>query len=189
MNQFSQLQLNDLLADISNLAHARSIITIDGNAGAGKTTLAKQISDYLKSKNRSCQIVNMDDLYEGWQNPFTIELANRVSSQVLLPFNRGDESNYQVFNWHINKFDQFKSLKISDFLLLEGVGSGQSAFRNLIDYLIWIEIDPLIGLQRVIARDGSQNSQEMQRFLTDQAAHFSIEQSKTAADRVLISVP
>ena len=185
----NNLQNAELFADLSNLSHSRSIIAIDGNAGAGKTTLAQQLKEFFQNQDKSCQIINMDDLYAGWQNPFTIDLANRVITNVLLPFNQGIKASYQVFDWNLNNFNKTKYLDISDLLILEGVGSGQSAFRNLIDYLIWIEIDPAIGLQRVLKRDGSQHLEQMQRFLIDQAAHFSIEQSKSAADRVLISVP
>mgnify|MGYP003343213587 CR=1 FL=1 len=88
-----------------------------------------------------------------------------------------------------NKFDSEKLLNKSDFLILEGVGSGQSAFRNYIDFLIWIDINPADGLTKVISRDGTKNSQQMQQFLLDQERHFALENTQNASDWQIISVP
>ena len=71
---------------ISRINNYPAIIAIDGNAGAGKTTLAIEISTKLLDIGKSSQIVHMDDLYEGWQNPFTVNLATRVITEVLEPF-------------------------------------------------------------------------------------------------------
>ena len=89
----------------------------------------------------------------------------------------------------LDKFDSEKLLNKSDFLILEGVGSGQSAFRNYIDFLIWIDINPADGLTKVISRDGTKNSQQMQQFLLDQERHFALENTQNASDWQIISVP
>ena len=174
---------------ISRINNYPAIIAIDGNAGAGKTTLATEISTKLLDTGKSSQIVHMDDLYEGWQNPFTVKLANRVITDVLEPFLQKIQTKYQVFDWKQNKFDSEKLLNKVDFLILEGVGSGQSAFRNYIDFLIWIDINPAEGLTKVISRDGTKNSQQMQQFLLDQERHFALENTQNASDWQITSVP
>jgi dephospho-CoA kinase len=55
--------------------------------------------------------------------------------------------------------------------------------------IIWIECDPNLGYNRVIARDGDQVKQEMLKFLIDQNNHFLTELSKNAADYTLNGAP
>jgi uridine kinase len=179
----------ELFEDILGVIKTPAIISIDGNAGAGKTTLAIELKSQLAKSGKSSQIVHMDDFYDGWQNPFTIDLANRVITQILQPFSQELEMSYQAFDWLLNGFVKEKFLTKTKVLILEGVGSGQSAFRNYIDYLIWLNINPKIGLSLVTARDGTKNSQQMQQFLLDQERHFALENTQNASDWQIISVP
>jgi uridine kinase len=50
------------------------IITIDGPAGSGKTTLAQKLVNDLSD----AQVIHMDDLYEGWNDPLSAKLTARV---------------------------------------------------------------------------------------------------------------
>ncbi len=67
-------------------------------------------------------------------------------------------------------------------MLLEGVGSGQSAIRSELTALIWIGVDEKVGLERVLERDGDYISNQMQRWLTKQAQHFLLEKTEESAD-------
>ena len=53
------------------------IITIDGVAGAGKTSLAQFLKIEYQSRY-SVQIVHMDDLYDGWINPLGFNLSVKL---------------------------------------------------------------------------------------------------------------
>ena len=125
-----------------------------------------------------------------------------VTALTPLTFSQAMESSYnsfrrnmQNFTWEKerqikqNTFDSEKLLNESDFLILEGVGSGQSAFRNYIDFLIWIDINPADGLTKVISRDGTKNSKQMRQFLLDQERHFALENTQNASDWQITSVP
>ncbi len=131
----------------------------------------------------------MDDFYDGWNDPFSAKMTARVTSQILMPFAQGLPVSYQIFNWHLNRFDLKKQLGQSKYLILEGVGSGQRGFRNYLEKIIWINCDPQIGFERVIVRDGEGVRHQMNKFLIDQNNHFAAELSENAADYTLNGAP
>ena len=53
------------------------IILIDGPAGSGKTTFAKNLQNDL-----GCQIVHLDSIYDGWENALTDSLTNKLVALV-----------------------------------------------------------------------------------------------------------
>lgn len=163
----------------------KTVIAIDGVAGAGKTTLANR----LKTDLNSCQVVHMDDLYDGWINSLSKELSERVINQILLPFTNNQPTKYKKYNWYLETFDLESSIPNCDLLILEGVGAGQTAFRKFLAKLIWVELDPNMGFERVIARDGEGVKKQMVNFLTDQGNHFASELTQNAADYTVSGVP
>ena len=175
-----------LLQEINGIENDKTtLIAIDGVAGSGKTTLALKLATDLTDS----YVVHMDDLYDGWNNPLSQKLTARVISQLLNPISKQMSVSYQVFNWKLNRFTDFKSVPQSKYLILEGVGSAQREFRPYMNKIIWIECDPNLGYNRVIARDGDQVKQEMLKFLIDQNNHFLTELSKNAADYTLNGAP
>jgi uridine kinase len=165
-----------------------TLLAIDGPAGAGKTTLAAQLEAEF-SAHSTVRTIHMDDLYDGWNNPLSQKLTARVISQLLEPLSKKLPVTYQIFDWKLNRFTEFKTIPQSKYLILEGVGAAQREFRPYINKIIWIECDPNLGFNRVIARDGEQVEQEMIKFLIDQNNHFSAELSKNVADYTLNGAP
>lgn len=131
----------------------------------------------------------MDDLYDGWINSLSKELSERVINQILLPFTNNQPTKYKKYNWYLETFDLESSIPNCDLLILEGVGAGQTAFRKFLAKLIWVELDPNMGFERVIARDGEGVKKQMVNFLTDQGNHFASELTQNAADYTISGVP
>lgn len=176
----------DLLSAIEKLDSTQPIgLAIDGVAGSGKTTLASRLCGDLKN----CQVVHMDDLYEGWNDPLSQRLTAKVIRELLEPFNKQIPIRYQKFDWILNRFDKFEDLKTSNILILEGVGSGQREFRKYLSKTIWVEYDPSQGFDRVIARDGEGIRGEMVNFLLDQNKHFIAELTKNTSDYTISGAP
>ena len=156
------------------------LVTIDGVAGAGKTMLASQMQEEYQG-HFSIQVVHMDDLYDGWENPFGPALTKKLTeiTQAHLA-----ATSYQttIHNW----LDPLSTSELIvapvNLLIIEGVGAGQSSIREFVSTKIWIELDPNEGLRRVLARDGAQIEKEMIGFIEDQSDHFNKEGTREAAD-------
>ena len=153
------------------------VITIDGPAGSGKTTLAKELSSALDS----CYTIHMDDLYEGWDSTLTPNLTKKLQ-RILEYVKMESRIQFVPFDWLESNFSSQVELPTPKYLIIEGVGSGQSAIRDFISLSLWIEVLPDIGLERIIKRDGPAVAQFMPAFIVAQNAHFEKEATKKSAD-------
>ena len=179
--------LTSLLKHLDSLPAGSKILTIDGPAGAGKTTLAKQLSQSLESGGASVRVIHMDDLYNGWGGALTQSLT-----ASLIKITDGWSSgriSYKLYDWEENNFTHVREFESPDFLILEGVGSGQSAIRERIACSIWIEMDPQLAIARVITRDGEKVRPFLEQWLIDQSEHFFQEKTASAADYAIDGAP
>ena len=169
--------LSDLCKDVS-----QPIIAIDGPAGAGKTTLAHDVKLAL-AQRYSITEIHMDDLYHGWDKALSSELTE-VLTHIAKAHRQGQPISLSKFNWATSEFSPAEPIDDAQLIILEGVGSGQSAVREYLCALIWIDIDESKGLSRVLERDGEGIKDQMQKWLVTQEQHFAIEKTDNAADFV-----
>ena len=176
------MELTAALLDLCS-AVSRPIIAIDGPAGAGKTTLAAHLTAALSLKY-SCTTLHMDSLYNGWQFPFDHNLTDALTL-ACASHQKSQKYSLAHFDWSKNEYGAPVDIPQSELLILEGVGSSQSAIRPYLTASIWIDIDPAVGFDRVISRDGANISQQMHEWLLQQENHFRENNSEGAADFVL----
>lgn len=176
------MEITDALLDLCKSVGA-PIIAIDGAAGAGKTTLASHLSAALSLKYKVAT-VHMDDLYNGWDNAFDHHLTDSLLLAAA-SHRKSEAISLPRFDWHKGAFGEPLQLPKAELLILEGVGSSQRAVRPFLTTSIWLEIDPTIGVERVLARDGREISGQMQKWLRAQEQHFLNEESKVSADFIL----
>lgn len=159
------------------------IVTIDGVAGAGKTMLASAMNEKYKG-HFSVQVIHMDDLYDGWENPFDSALSKKL---IEIGQAHLTATSYEttIHDWLDSVSKSRLIVKPADMLIIEGVGSGQRSIREFVSTKIWIEFDPMVGLKRVLARDGANIEKEMLGFLEDQRVHFIEEGTRETADFLL----
>ena len=175
----------ELIAALSDLckAQSRPIIAIDGPAGAGKTTLASTISLAL-SPRISTTVIHMDELYPGWHGALGQELTKTLT--WLTSCHKAKKPLlYSSFNWASNVFHEPKSHPSTHLLILEGVASAQLPIEESLATSIWLDLDPLIGYQRVIDRDGENISREMTQWLVMQEQHFAADRTKERCEFLL----
>ena len=98
--------MNQQIPELSSQIATRSakcgksvLISIDGPAGSGKTSLAAE----LASKLADVQIIHMDDLYLGWQNTLTdsltsnlLGIAHNIQNLGIVSFAKFDWSNDSI---------------------------------------------------------------------------------------------
>ncbi|CAB4529989.1 unannotated protein [freshwater metagenome] len=176
------MQLTDALLDLCS-NRLPSIIAIDGPAGAGKTTLANNLALAMSTSFR-VHVVHMDDLYNGWDKALGEDLTRTLASLVQSHL-AAKPLTYSRFNWASSEFDEAITHPVADILILEGVGCGQSAIRENLASLLWIDIDYNQGLARVLERDGENLEKQMQQWLVQQEQHFRVEGTQNAADFIL----
>jgi uridine kinase len=159
------------------------IVTIDGVAGAGKTMLASEMEEKYKD-HFSIQVVHMDDLYDGWEKPFGPALSKKLT-EIAQAHLAATPYETAIHDWLGTVAVWPLIVKPVDMLIIEGVGSGQQSIREFVSTKIWIEFDPMVGLKRVLTRDGDSIEKEMLGFLEDQRVHFIEEGTRGAADFLL----
>lgn len=159
------------------------IIAIDGPAGAGKTTLALQISQALTSRF-SIEVVHMDDLYNGWDGALGENLTEQLS-KIIDAQKKSENYLLPHFDWNANKYSTPRNLKSPQILILEGVGSARAIVRNSATTTIWIEVERAIGIERVIARDGDEIESNMKQWMIDQEIYFTSDKTRESAQFVL----
>ena len=176
------MELTAALFDLCSSVH-RPIIAIDGPAGAGKTTLAEHLTAALSLKYK-CSTIHMDNLYNGWDSPFDFHLSDALVN-ACKAHQKSEPYSLSFFNWSRGEYGEAAPMPQSELLILEGVGSAQASIRPYLTASIWIDIDPSLGYERVITRDGDLISSQMRDWLPQQANHFSENNTEGAADFVL----
>jgi uridine kinase len=162
-----------------------TLIAIDGPAGAGKTTLAAKFEREL-SINNSVSVIHMDDLYAGWENALDEQLTLRLK-KIVEAFTSHNPFTISIFNWHTYSFDSFQTIEPTDVLIIEGVGAGQKVVRESGATVYWLDIEPSIGLERVLARDGREYELQMRTWQIDQERFFESDLTRNHADHIMTS--
>jgi uridine kinase len=178
----SQLSLPEIISQIKSGERRNKrcrIIAIDGPAGAGKSTLASRIAMSMRETN--IEIVHMDDLYSGWEDALTNTLTKTLEFNIAQPASQGKPFEYRKYNWLTKQFGEFLRIIPQDLLILEGVGAGQKSIRKYLDQLIWIDIEPEIGLNRVLQRDGDYLEAEMRVWQMRESEHFERDNTRDCA--------
>jgi len=153
------------------------LVLIDGPAGSGKSTLAQQLGSALAAK-----VVHMDDLYEGWDQALTNQIIEKIHTQILNPIKHGDIARFAKFDWHANGPGEIVEITNPAVLIIEGVGAASAKLRPAANLTIWIEVEPELGLSRVLARDGTEISEQMTNWQRTERAWHLIDGTKAASD-------
>lgn len=159
------------------------IMAIDGRAGAGKTTLANELSLAL-SLRRTVAVVHLDEIYAGWDLALGDSLTTSLS-QILKSISAGEPVTFAVYDWTSQQYDATREIPPCDLIIIEGVGSAQRVVRDLATASIWMDVDKETGLERVLGRDGIAIKDQMSLWQTREEVHFLSDATRENVDFIL----
>ena len=180
----SLFDIKDVISAINNssaLCGNSRIVTIDGPAGSGKTTLANEIALELAKSKVNVSVIHLDELYEGWDDALGQKLYERIDAWILTPLRNGLGPRHLKYDWHVNKYTTWSELPVTPIVIIEGVGSGHTSLREQVSQAIWVEADDHILLDRVVERDGEVVRDEMLIWKARERAYFELHEVKNAA--------
>lgn len=164
-------------------ADGAHLIAIDGPAGGGKSTLAKELYLYF-STSREVNLLGLDDIYDGWNNALGPKLTSDLSAIVKAHVEHKSVS-VPIYDWHASSYSQEREIEPKEILIIEGVGSAQEVVRKSKAITIWMEIDPQRGVQRVLERDGHHIAEQMRAWQEIQSQHFAQSRARDNADFII----
>lgn len=175
-DQFDLAQISARLRD-----HERALICIDGPAGAGKTTLATAFVETLADVH----VIHMDDLYAGWTDALSADLTERLVTQIRDPFLGGSAVRYRRYDWYASAFAEFVEVPATRLLIVEGVGAAQAVMRDAAAVSVFVDVEPAVGRERVIARDGDVSASHIDAWQVHERAHFARDRTRESVHYVL----
>lgn len=132
------------------------LVLIDGEAGAGKSSLAERLGDAFDAP-----VVHGDDLLEGWSGLATL---STVVAAVLGPLTVGDDSSFEAWDWHAERRGRRIDVPSSAFLVMEGVGVAQADARRWASLLVYVHAPWEERLRRGIERDADAYDDVVERW-------------------------
>ena len=174
-------ELSEIVTEVDNSllkCGGAKLITIDGPAGSGKTTLAKSLSKLFND----CPVIHMDEIYEGWQSALTTKTSQDLVDWIINPLL--DQSNiiFNKYDWTLNQRVGQIVIENPKVLIIEGVGSSVIKVSKYACLKLWIEVSPEIGINRVLDRDGPDIQAQMENWQTQERNYFIENKTKENSD-------
>ena len=154
----------------------RPVIGIDGNAAAGKTTLAESLTDVF-----DCECVHMDDFFlppslrteERLQEVGGNVHYERFLEEIVRGIRSKEPFTYRVFSCHEMDYVGEKRISNRKMIVVEGAYSMRPEFRKLYDFKIFMKISEREQERRIVGRNGEEMWQVFrQRWIPMENRYF-----------------
>lgn len=168
-----------LLAGPARLGTAR-LAAIDGPAGSGKTSLARDLSERVRSRGLSVEVFHLDEALDGWAG---LEAGvGQLLEKVLAPYAEGRAGSYRRYDWVAKGWAEEVEVPRAEVLVVEGCGCGPRAAAAWTNLLVWVETDAETRLSRGLERDGEELRAEWLRWMELERSVFEREGTRERAD-------
>jgi uridine kinase len=171
------------LADISRAIRALPrdaavLVAIDGRAGAGKSELARSLSESLGG----APVAETDD-FATWDDPFG--WGDRFEAEVIEPLLAGRAARYMRSDWTGQCRGAQVVVEPAPVVIIEGVSAARRAWSHHLAYSIWVETPKEVRLARGLERDGQNSAQMWDAWMTAEDEHFACDRAWERADIVV----
>ncbi|MBT1001410.1 aminodeoxychorismate synthase component I [Paenarthrobacter sp. DKR-5] len=155
------------------------IIAVDGRSGSGKTTLAVELAARLR-EHRSVSVFHLEDIYPGWNG---LEAGvERYVSTALAPLSQGLAAEWLAWDWSLSHDGERRTTRPADVVVVEGVGAGARAARELLDAVIWLDAAEDERKHRALDRDGDTFAPHWDEWAWQEAQWLAADDVAAAAD-------
>lgn len=115
--------------------------------------------------------------------------TDRLTAQVIQPLARGASAYYTPYDWRARAFGPPRPLPPAPVLLVEGVGAGRRALRPHLARLLWMDVPQEESWARGRLRDGAEQREFWDGWVSAERAHFSADPSRPHADLLVVQTP
>jgi uridine kinase len=155
----------DLVAERAKTTDPPVVIAIDGPSCSGKSILAAAIA--LRS---GASILEGDDFYrdtlpsltatqrEAMSDAAVVDVViewERLRNDGLLPLRAGHAATFRPYDWGANngRLASAKTVPAAKLIIVEGVYAARQELADLIDFAIYLGIDPDVRAKRYAQRE------------------------------------
>jgi hypothetical protein len=156
------------------------LVCIDGHAGSGKSSLGSAVLDAAVEAGAAARLLHVDDMLEGWTGLAAV--AGTIQRDLVGPLAEGHPGSYRHYDWHRGAFTRTHRVDPVDVLVLEGVGSGATAYAGEITTLVWVEAPLGLRMQRGLERDGESLRSHWEMWAAQEDELFARERTRERAD-------
>lgn len=165
------------------------IISIDGRAAAGKTSLAEKLSGVFDAP-----VIHIDDFFlpmelrseERLKEPGGNVHYERFKDEVIDKLCLGREFSYQRFECRTKSLSDFVKIPCSPVFIVEGSYSHHPYFGDYADLRIFKDIDKETQWQRILKRNGLPWADDFKnKWIPMEEEYFSFFDIRSKADIVL----
>jgi len=153
--------------DKAKAAHERVFVAIDGDAAAGKTTLAQNLRQLY-----DCNVVPMDDFFLPPDLRTESRLAepggnvdyDRFKLEVLEPLLAGRGFSYRPFDCRIWDFADAVSFAPAKLTIVEGSYSLHPLLADAYHIKVFLKLDEDEQKRRILARNGAEMAEKFKNI-------------------------
>ncbi len=178
------MSLEHLVARVHELLDERGapvIVAIDGQSGAGKSTIAGRLAEEI-----GASVVDGDDFYSGgsaetWDAMTAAQKVAHVidwrrQRPVLEALRRGEAVRYHPYDWDDDANDgpapRTVTVEPAPVVILDGAYSARPELHDLLDLRVLLAIDADVRRAQLLARNGEDYRADWEARWSDAELHY-----------------
>lgn len=166
----------------------RVIITIDGNCGSGKTTLAGAVSEFF-----SCPVIHTDDFFLRPEQRTEERLSEtggnidyeRFKEEVITPLIKGVDFYYRPYDCGRKELCEAVFVKAEKLIIVEGSYSLHPYFGKYYDFSVFVTAEEDIVSERIRKRNEALFPRFVKDWIPMENRYFDAFSVKEKADMVI----
>lgn len=168
---------------VQELHTTNPVIVIDGQSGAGKTTLAELLVCGWPLRGR-VQLIALDSIYPGWDGLDAGVATARDA--ILIPHARGLVGVWHRWDWATNTPAEANAVDPALPLIVEGSGVLDERTARLVDVRVWLDSPADSRRRRALERDGDLYRPHWERWAEQEERHVMRDEPRRQATHVFV---